>query len=62
MWAECDSDFLAKDSRGLPLPHTLTVAIGPSDTVIIQTLVFRDEESKRRYLADGVVVFEQEGM
>lgn len=62
MWAECDSDCLAKDSRGLPLAYDLVVAIGPAGTVVMQTLVFSDAGNYSRYLADGVVLFEQEGL
>lgn len=62
MWAECDSDCLAKDSRGLPLAYDLVVAIGPAGTIVMQTLVFNDGGNHAKYLADGVVVFEQEGL
>ncbi len=59
MWAESDADCLARDSKDLPLPYELVVAIGPSGTMVVQTLVFKNGDGYARYLADGVVVFDE---
>lgn len=62
MWAENDADCLARDGKDLPLPYELVVAIGPSGTMIIQTLVFKDGNSHAKYIASGEVVFSEEGI
>ena len=62
MWAEGDADAISKDSNELPLPYDLVVAIGPSGTMVMQTLVFKDGGGYAKYLADGVVVFSEEGI
>jgi len=51
-----------KDKDGALLPYDITVAVCPNGNIITQIVVFRNYEGYDRYLADGIVIFDDKGI
>jgi len=62
--AQMDADYCGynRDADGNMLPNDIVVAVCPNGNVVVQIVVFRNYEGYNRYLADGIVIFDDKGI